>query len=52
MITDEKIKKLVHEYNNGGIRSVYGLTNFERKVLIRYFAKNNPQCPCDLPHKK
>lgn len=51
MLTDEKVMKLVHEYNDGGIRSVFGLTTNERMMLIRYFAKTNPKCPCDLPHK-
>ena len=51
MLTDEKVMKLIHEYNDGGIRSVFGLTNFERKMLVRYFAKHDPKCPCDKPHK-
>lgn len=51
MLTDEKLDILIHEYNDGGIRSVFGLTNFERKMLVRYFAKHDPKCPCDKPHK-
>ena len=50
MLTDEKVMKLIHEYNDGGIRSVFGLTTNERMMLIRYFAKTNPKCPCDQPH--
>jgi hypothetical protein len=50
MLTQNKLDKMIHEYNNGGIKSVFGLTNYERKVLIRYFAKNDPKCPCDKAH--
>jgi hypothetical protein len=51
MLTEKRLDILIHEYNDGGIRSVFGLTNFERRVLIRHFAKTNPKCPCDKPHR-
>ena len=50
MITQKKLDLLIHEFNDGGIRSVGGLTNFDRMVLMRHFAKYAPKCPCDKPH--
>ena len=38
--------RLIHEYNNGGIQSTYGLNAYQRKVLIGYLFRNNPKCYC------
>ena len=38
--------RIIHEYNNGGIKSSYGLSNYQRSVLIKYLFSQNPKCFC------
>ena len=46
MLTKEKYNLLVHELNNGGVKSVGGLTLYERNVLLKHFIKDEPKCSC------
>lgn len=47
MLTKEKYNILVHELNNGGVKSVGGLTFHERNVLLKHFIKDTPKCSCE-----
>jgi hypothetical protein len=47
MLTKEKYNLLVHELNNGGVKSVGGLSYHERNLLIRHFIKESPKCNCE-----
>jgi len=38
--------RIIHDYNNGGCKSTYGLNGYQRKVLIGYLFRNNPKCYC------
>ena len=38
--------RIIHDYNNGGTKSTYGLNTYQRKVLINYLIRNNPACYC------
>ena len=38
--------RIIHEYNNGGCKSSYGLSVYQRKILIKYLFSQNPKCYC------
>jgi hypothetical protein len=38
--------KIIHEWNNGGTTSTYGLNVMQRKALIRILLLENPKCNC------
>jgi len=38
--------RIIHEYNNGGVKSAYGLSNYKRAVIIKYLFSENPKCYC------
>jgi len=39
--------RIIHDVNNGGAKSTYGLSVLQRKVLIRYiFSSDFPKCYC------
>jgi hypothetical protein len=46
MLNKEKYLELVHELNNGGVKSVGGLTYQERNFLVKHFIKDTPKCKC------
>ena len=38
--------RIIHDYNNGGVKSTYGLSVYQRKVTIKYLFSQNPKCFC------
>jgi hypothetical protein len=38
--------RILHDWNNGGAKSTYGLSNIQRKVLLLILIKENPKCFC------
>ena len=38
--------KIIHDFNNGGVTSTYGLNFAQRKVLIKYLLTQAPKCAC------
>lgn len=39
--------RIVHDFNNGGTKSTYGLSVLQRKALIKIlFSANAPKCAC------
>ena len=39
--------RIIHDFNNGGCKSTYGLNTRQRKVLIGIlFSTNAPKCYC------
>jgi hypothetical protein len=38
--------KILHDWNNGGTTSTYGLNFAQRKALIKILLRENPKCFC------
>jgi hypothetical protein len=39
--------RIIHDVNNGGAKSTYGLNFGQRKMLIKFiFSANFPKCEC------
>jgi hypothetical protein len=38
--------KIIHDFNNGGVTSTYGLNFAQRKALIKILLRENPKCSC------
>jgi hypothetical protein len=39
--------QIIHDWNNGGFKSTYGLNGLQRKQLLGLFLKGNaPKCYC------
>ena len=39
--------RIIHDFNNGGCKSTYGLNTRQRKILIGIlFSANAPKCEC------
>ena len=38
--------RILHDWNNGGAKSTYGLDVGQRKKLIRILLLENPKCEC------
>lgn len=38
--------RILHEWNNGGCKSSYGLSVGQRKALLRILILENPNCNC------
>ena len=38
--------RIIHEYNNGGVKSAYGLSNLYRAIIIKWLFAVNPKCYC------
>jgi hypothetical protein len=38
--------RILHDWNNGGAKSTYGLTTRQRKVLLLILINENPKCYC------
>ena len=38
--------RIIHDYNNGGCQSTYGLNAYQRNILIKYLFSQNPKCEC------
>lgn len=38
--------RIIHDYNNGGCKSAYGLSVRQRSVLIKYLFSQSPKCYC------
>jgi len=38
--------RIIHDYNNGGCKSTYGLSVYQRSILIKYLFSQNPKCYC------
>jgi hypothetical protein len=38
--------RILHEWNNGGCKSTYGLSVSKRSALIRILILENPKCNC------
>jgi hypothetical protein len=38
--------RIIHDFNNGGCKSTYGLNAYQRKVLIKYLFSQSPKCYC------
>ena len=46
-ISAELENRIIHDVNNGGAKSTYGLNVAQRKILIRIiFSNNMPKCNC------
>jgi hypothetical protein len=46
-ISAELENRIVHDFNNGGCKSTYGLNFGQRKALIKIlFSANAPKCYC------
>jgi hypothetical protein len=46
-ISGELENKIIHEFNNGGVKSVESLSVAQRKALIKIiFSANAPKCFC------
>ena len=38
---------IIHDWNNGGLKSTYGLNGLQRKQLLGFLLKGNaPKCEC------
>jgi hypothetical protein len=38
--------RILHDWNNGGAKSTYGLSVYQRKVLLKVLIRENPKCEC------
>jgi hypothetical protein len=38
--------RILHDWNNGGAQSTYGLNVAQRKFLIKVLISENPKCDC------
>jgi len=38
--------RILHDWNNGGCKSAYGLSVYQRKVLLKVLISENPKCEC------
>jgi len=38
--------RILHDWNNGGCKSTYGLSVWQRKVLLKVLIGENPKCFC------
>jgi hypothetical protein len=38
--------RILHDWNNGGAKSTYGLSVWQRKALIKVLISENPKCYC------
>jgi hypothetical protein len=38
--------RILHDWNNGGAKSTYGLSVYQRKILLRVLISENPKCDC------
>ena len=46
-ISAELENRIIHDFNNGGCKSTYGLNVRQRKILIGIlFSSNAPKCEC------
>jgi len=46
-ISGELENRIIHDFNNGGCKTTYGLSVAQRKALIKIlFSANAPKCYC------
>jgi len=38
--------RILHDWNNGGAKSTYGLSVYQRKILLKVLIRENPKCEC------
>ena len=38
--------RILHDWNNGGAKSTYGLSVWQRKALLKVLIGENPKCFC------
>ena len=38
--------RILHDWNNGGCKSTYGLSVYQRKILLKVLIGENPKCEC------
>ena len=38
--------RILHDWNNGGAKSTYGLNMGQRKALLKILIRENPKCEC------
>jgi hypothetical protein len=38
--------RILHDWNNGGAKSTYGLSVYQRKALLRILISESPKCFC------
>jgi len=38
--------RILHDWNNGGAKSAYGLAVWQRKALLKILIRENPKCYC------
>lgn len=38
--------RILHDWNNGGATSTYGLSVWQRKALLKVLISENPKCYC------
>lgn len=51
MISDSARNRLIHEYNNGGIRSVYPeYSDANRREFMKELIKDQPKCSDTCEH--
>ena len=37
---------IIHDWNNGGAKSTYGLSVYQRKALLKILISESPKCFC------
>jgi len=46
-ISAELENRIIHDFNNGGCKTTYGLNTRQRKILVGIlFSANAPKCAC------
>ena len=45
-ISAELENRILHDFNNGGCKTTYGLNTRQRKVLINILFSEMPKCNC------
>lgn len=45
-ISGELENRIIHDFNNGGCKTTYGLNTKQRMVLINILFSEKPKCEC------
>lgn len=45
-ISAELENRILHDFNNGGCKTTYGLNTLQRKILINILFSEMPKCNC------
>jgi hypothetical protein len=44
-LTEQLLSTIVHDFHNGGAKSTYGLSVYNRKAMVKYLI-SSPACYC------